>query len=177
MGTYLCCGIAKRITVEKERKTKEEILERLKESIDLDIYEEPIENERFLMLEIKKEILENYAIDFIEEQLKIGKQNTTDDRYNRMEIWDLKGKKYEELIDIAKNHECIQFELIEGCIFANDISYIAKGLRIYADVIIYSSDGKIIMECYNEIFRYFRNLIIKSSNSPIKTAVVVSIVG
>ena len=52
MGTYLSCGIAKTIIVKKSNYTKEKILGQLEKSIDLNIYMEPYENERYLFLEM-----------------------------------------------------------------------------------------------------------------------------
>ena len=54
---------------------------------------------------------------------------------------------------------------------------ISKNLDIYADIIEYISDGKIIMECWDSMFRYIRNLIVNSSNNPIKIAAVITLVG
>ena len=67
--------------------------------------------------------------------------------------------------------------LFRSSLFTNDISYIGDGLTIFADLITYLNDGKIVMETYYDMFRYFRNTIIKSSDSPIKTSAMISIVG
>lgn len=159
-------------------------MNQLKKKLDLKIYNEPIEDEKFLLLGMKKEYIEKYAIPFIEEQLKIVLENVEDtEAYERIsknlkELLKIsKGKNYEELIQMAKEQQNVHFELIEGNLFTNDISYIGNRLKIFADMIIYLDDGKIIMESYYDIFRYFRNTIIKSSNSPIKTSAVISIVG
>ena len=56
------------------------------------------------------------------------------------------------------------------------IKHINK-LTIFADIIVYMIDGKILMECYADMFRYLRNLILKNSNNPIKTSAVISIIG
>ena len=177
MGTYLSCGIAKTIIVKKSNYTKEKILGQLEKSIDLNIYMEPYENERYLFLEMKEEFLEKYAVQFVEEQLKIAVKN-----YNQQEIYkelveDLKDKKYEELIKIAECNEYKNFQLIEGNRYSNDISYITNDLTIFADIISYMLDGKFFIECYYDMFRYLRNVIIKSSANPIKTSAVISIIG
>ena len=80
-------------------------------------------------------------------------------------------------MEIAEKRQYAEFQLIEGNRFSNDISYIAEDLTIFADIIIYLFRGKVLMEEYYGVFRYMRNLIIKNSNNPIKTSVVVSIVG
>lgn len=177
MGTYLACGIAKTIAIEKDNYTKEEILKKLKGTIDLNIYMKPIEDERYLFLEMKKEFMEKYAVRFIEEQLKIATKNSKQDGAYKEFVEQLKDKKYDDLMEIAENSKYPEFQLIEGSVFSNDISYIADRLKIFADMIIYISDGKVFMECYYDMFRYLRNLIIKNSTNPIKTSVMVSIIG
>lgn len=175
MGTFLGCGIAKTIIVKKERYTREEILEKIKKTIDLNIYNNPLENEKYLLLEMKREFIEKYAIKFIEEQLEIAVKNTSEE-YKSL-IKELKDKKYHELIQIAQEKQYQNFQLIKGNIYSNDISYIANKLTIFADIIVYMIDGKILMECYADMFRYLRNLILKNSNNPIKTSAVISIIG
>ncbi len=175
MGTFLCCGIAKTIIVKKERYTREEILEKIKKTIDLNIYNNPLENEKYLLLEMKREFMEKYAIKFIEEQLEIALENTSEE--DKSLIKELKDKKYDELMEFAEEKQYQNFQLIEGNIYSNDISYIANKLTIFADIIVYMIDGKILMECYADMFRYLRNLILKNSNNPIKTSAVISIIG
>ena len=159
MGTFLCCGIAKTIIVKKERYTREEILEKIKKTIDLNIYNNPLENEKYLLLEMKREFMEKYAIKFIEEQLEIALENTSEE--DKSLIKELKDKKYDELMEFAEEKQYQNFQLIEGNIYSNDISYIANKLIIFADIIVYMIDGKILMECYADMFRYLRNLILK----------------
>ena len=175
MGTFLLCGIAKTIIVKKERYTREEILEKIKKTIDLNIYNNPLENEKYLLLEMKREFMEKYAIKFIEEQLEIALENTSEE--DKSLIKELKDKKYDELMEFAEEKQYQNFQLIEGNIYSNDISYIANKLTIFADIIVYMIDGKILMECYADMFRYLRNLILKNSNNPIKTSAVISIIG
>ncbi len=75
MGRFLECGIAKTIKVEKDRYSKEEILNKLAKSVDLNIYDAIEEREKYFELELKKDIMEKYAVNFVEEQLKIAGQD------------------------------------------------------------------------------------------------------
>ena len=177
MGTFLCCGIAKTIIVKKESNTKEDILQKMRNAIDLNIYNEPLENEKYLLLEMKREYLEKYVIEFIEEQLEIAVQDTNEKEDHKSIIENLRNKNYDELMQIAEEKQYQNFQLVEGNIYSNDISYIANKLTIFADIIVYMIDGKILMECYTDMFRYLRNLILKNSNNPIKTSAVISIIG
>lgn len=184
MGRFLCVGIATKVFVKKDGYSKEKIMYQLKKSLDLKIYDEPIEDEKFLLLGMKKEYIEKYAVPFVEEQLKIVLENMADiEDYERISknlkelLENSKGKNYKELVQMAEEQQNINFELAEGNLFTNDISYIGDGLTIFADLITYLNDGKIVMETYYDMFRYFRNTIIKSSDSPIKTSAMISIVG
>lgn len=178
MGRFLECGIAKTIKVEKDRYSKEEILNKLAKSVDLNIYDAIEEREKYFELELKKDIMEKYAVKFVEEQLKIAGEDINEISGNKMSLKDLENKKYEELMEIANSSKCYNFQLRE-CFagFSNDISYIARELSICADIIEFLGNGKIIMECYGNVFRYLRNLAIKNSDNPIKTAMMVTIVG
>lgn len=130
MEQCLECGIAQKITIENMYKEDNKaILERIGEDINLDLYDVN-KNPQCIELEMKKEIVEKYLVDFIIEQLNLFW------KYEIMEkeegINKLKELKYEELIFIAK-------------------------------------------EDFNSIFTYLRNCIKKSSNSPIKTSVVITV--
>lgn len=177
MGQYLSFGIAKSIIIDKEGYPKEKVLKKIEKSIDLNIFKQPEETEKYLILDLKEDIMEKYAIKFIEEQLEIAEENTEEKISNNNCIKELENKKYAELMEIAEQKKYLNFQFLEGCIVTNDVSYLTDGLTAFADIIIYLSDGKIIMECYNAIFRYIRNQIIKNSANPIKTAMVVSITG
>lgn len=184
MGRFLCVGIAKSLAVKKEYHEIDDIIEELRKSVDLSIYDKPKEGKSFIFFEMKKEYIEKYAIPFVEEQIKIALENIPDKSdYNRINgslqklLNDAKNKNFQELLEMAKEQRHINFQLIEGSLFSNDISYISNRLTIIADIISYLSDGKIFMETYFDMFRYLRNTIIRSSNNPIKTSAMISIIG
>ena len=54
MGRFLCVGIATKVFVKKDGYSKEKIMNQLKKSLDLKIYDEPIEDEKFLLLGMRK---------------------------------------------------------------------------------------------------------------------------
>lgn len=180
MGQYLACGIATQIRIERDWKSDktEKILEKLGRKINLDIYDVYADDD-IICLDIKKNLFEKYAVSFIEEQLEIIKDSLTYE-YEVEGLKDLKkikGKSYDELIKISNDKSCFYFQMLEGNRVCNDVGYLADGETAYADVVTYISDGKIYMECYYQMFDYIRELIIKSSTNPIKTAAVVTIIG
>lgn len=172
---FIDCGIATRIVIEKEYWKTEEILESIKNEIDLSIYN-VIDEENYIFLEMKKDIFEKNAVDFIKEQLSlIVDKKGSKERIE--ELRNLENKSYEELMEIANYKKYISFQFVEGCRYSNDISYIAKKFYAYADVVSYISDGKVFFECYSDIFYYLRKTIIANSKNPIRTAAVITIIG
>lgn len=177
MGQYIGFGIATKITVKKANSrtwhlsTKDELLEKLKKNIDLKIFD-VTEDDDYLFLEIKHELFEKNIVQFISEQLhKIDEKNYHDDLE---ELKELNGKSYEELL--RKVHKGY-FQFLEGNKFTNDVSYLINdGSDCYADIIMYFCEGKAILECYSDLFTYIRNLIIKSSDNPLKEAAIVTMV-
>ena len=182
MGRYLNCGIATKITILKnkyfsiEKYSKDKILEEMEKELDLSIFNVE-ENDEEVILNIKEEILENNIVDFINEQLNDLKNRDKYIKEALEKLQEIKGLSFSEIMETAYNKNIYVLQYLEGCLVANDISYITKKFIIYADVISYIGNGKIFMEeCYN-IFYYIRNLIIKSSKNPIRTAAVITIVG
>lgn len=181
MGRYLACCIATTITVEKVKdrfsnpSTKNEIINMLSEKINLGIYNIK-EDEENVYFELKEDVFEKNATSFIKEQLKKIDLKHIKEDYE--EICKLEGKKYNELMKVAKKKSIESFQYLNGSIFCNDASYLTNGeYNCYADVIIYLIEGKVIFESYYTMFKYFRKLILESTDNPIKDAVVVTITG
>lgn len=176
MGQYLECGIAQRIIVESRyNEDNKTILERIGKNIDLSIYN-VIEEDDCIELEMKKEIFEKYAVDFIIEQSKyFGEYG----RFDLDSLLKIKGLKYDELIDIANEKSVYNFQFLDGNYINMDISYLdpKSDCRIYGDFISFIGDGKAFFECYNRIFTYLRNCIINSSNNPIRSSAIITIYG
>lgn len=176
MSTRLTCGIATKITVIKDGDSRKNILKDLERQFDLDIYN-ITEDERNVILNIKEKIFEDNAVAFVKEQLEIFTNYSLSWNKRLSELDKLENKSYDELIEIAKNSECVCFQFMEGCFVNNNVNYLIEGHTAYVDVVGYISAGKVFMECWNDIFYYLRNAIIKSSNNPIKTATVITITG
>lgn len=182
MGRYLDCGIATKITILKDggylrgKYSKEEILKEIGKEVDLNIYNVE-ESEKEIYLNIKETILENNIVEFITEQLKVLEDKNKYIKEALEKLQEIKGLTYSEIMKIANEKSIYVLQFLEGCILANDISYITKNFIIYADIISYVGNGKILMEQYYSLFYYIRNLIVKSSKNPIRTAAVITIIG
>lgn len=177
MGTYLSCGLAHQITIKSRyAEDSDKILKRIGQNIDLNLYDK-YEMENCILLEIKEDVFEKYAVDFIIEQSKYFRRDNNSNIEN--ELKQLKNLKYFELIEKAEGESIFNFQLAKGGCFCNNISYLDPNgnCDIFCDLISYIFEGKVFLECYNSIFTYLRNCIINSSKNPIRTAVMVTEIG
>ena len=180
MGTYMACGIATEIAVLTKYEDKDEVLKELGKKINLDLYEITKEDSR-IILDMKKEIFEKYAVDCILEQLKYcrNKNRKKEEEEEEEKLKKLKGLKYDELMQIAEDGDIYCFQLFEGNSASSCISYLTDlhNITIYCDMVHYVLDGKAFLECWYDMFYYIRNCMINSSTSPIKSSLVVDIIG
>ena len=183
MGSYLSVGIAKKIFIKKRRgkfeteSSKENALKEISNEIDLDIYKISIFDD-YIILDIKEEILEKNLVNL----LKMQFNNFRTDAYEREElstqINKIENKKFSEIIEISKEKSCLNFQMCENGYCCNDISYISNSgnIDISADFISMIFDGKIIMECYYNLFYYLRKSIIEKMDNPLKTSIFITII-
>lgn len=178
MKEYLSCGIAKRIIIrnEKENESNDAILGRIGKNIDLNLYDR-IDNEEYIILNIKKDILQKNAYELVNEQINKILMDEFNKVYTQYQLKELKNVKYDELIRISKFRGIDAFYFKRGDEISNDISYLdlERKCKIYCDLIQISQTGETFFECYSGMFTYFRNCIIKSSENPLKTALVITL--
>ena len=171
MGTYMACGIATEIAVLTKYEDKDEVLKELSKKINLDLYE-ITKDDSEIILDMKKEILE---------QLKYCRNTNKKEEEKEEEenLKKLKGLKYDELMQIAEDGDIYCFRLFEGNRASSCISYLTdlNDVTIYCDMVHYVLDGKAFLECWYDMFYYIRNCMINSSTSPIKSSLVVDIIG
>ena len=178
MKEYLSCGIAKRIIIrsQNEDESKDEILVRIGRNIDLNLYDR-IDNEEYIILNIKKEIFQKNVYELVNEQINKIVMCEFDKAYTLYQLEELKNVKYDELIHISKLRGIKAFYFKRGDEKSNDISYLdlERKCKIYCDLIQISQTGETFFECYQGMFTYFRNCIINSSENPLKTALVIAL--
>lgn len=181
MGQFLTVGVAKSIFIKKYgRIEKETILENLKNEIDINLYNY-IEDEKYIMLSMKKEIFETELAPLIEEVTKyISNDNTEKIELFKKASKEIKGKNEDEIMEYLSEEIVYDLHFCEGSPFYNNfIHYIYPdyGERIFCDLVELISDGKIVMEACGEIFSFIRHAIINGLKSKIKSAIVVTISG
>lgn len=178
MREYLSCGIAKRIIIrsKNEDESKNTILERIGRNIDLNLYDR-IDNEEYIILNIKKEIFQKNVYKLVNEQVNKILMHEFDKEYTQYQLKDLEDMKYDELIQVSKRGGINAFYFKRGDEISNDISYLdLEGkCKVYCDLIQFAQTGETIFECCKGMFTYFRNGIINSSENPLKTAIVITL--
>lgn len=171
----LNCGVATCISIEKGKYSTDEILEDLKLSINIDIFN--IEDqEKYLYLTIKEDIFEDNIIDFIKSEI-----SKLCDPYLERSIKfldEFEGKTFDEMIEYSKDYNRMPFYHSIGYFgICNDISYIFTNLQCDATVnmVNYITDGKIIMECWYNIFKYLREKLVNATDNVLKDALFLTI--
>ena len=96
--------------------------------------------------------------------------------YTNEDIEEIKGKKISEILKLAEEHP-LGFQYLEGSIVCNDISYLLKGHSGFANVIDLINDGKILMECYSDMFYFLRTNLVKALRTKLRKSIVITIIG
>ncbi|MBR3002547.1 MAG: hypothetical protein IKF38_03155 [Clostridia bacterium] len=182
MSKYLCVGIAKKIIAEVDNKEMaEEIEEEFFEKVDKNLYDvefSSTENSRKVdvIFKLKDDMLAEHAMDLmIEQNQKYIKYKYSDEAIKYYQ--NIKSKSKEEilnLIDTENNPYLYTFRL--GW-YGFDIGYIfKKHVHAYImEFVTFHTSEKTFMEEYYEFFNYVRNLLINSTDNPLRTALAVSL--
>lgn len=173
MGQYLAVSIANKIYVQDSYRVLAELPEKLKENVDLSIYNIKKENSGFV-LELKEEVFMKNIVPLLKE---ISESCHRCDKETIEEIFtEIEDKSIAQIIEESEEED-INFSYEKGSIASNDISYILDGYDVVCDSFLVFIEGKVFFECYYSMFTFFRNSIIKSLKNPLKSAIMVSIIG
>lgn len=182
MGTYLTNGIVQDIVIEKKQIEHQdvatsEIIRQLGKELDVNCYNYT-EDKDAHRWKIKPEMFDGNLAEFLDTQFQMycGEK----DRHMEGTLEELaKAETTEEVIALAKSKSLIHFQLIDDI-----MEYIKATRRNGFDIdiavgyrlISYFLNGKIIMECYGNILRYFeRNIRLQRNKYPIVDCVKVLI--
>lgn len=169
MGTYLATGIVYKIIilkrdmvsrkyVIKDKFPMENITESLQQEINLDHYVFR-EDENSIFWEIKPEMLEGNFVDFLETQFKMyGNKRNIQEVIPKIKEAQIGNK----IIDLAKERSLCNFQMVDYILDSLPVLH-ADGFPDHTTVnyhlIAFFIDGKIIMECYDNILHYFEKAI------------------
>ncbi|MEJ6950180.1 hypothetical protein [Natronospora cellulosivora (SeqCode)] len=180
MGNYLCVGICKnivisRVEVEEKDIKLNDILVKLNEIIDLAMYDK-VENGEEIIWKLKEEFInQEELIKFLELQFEFYKQYPADEE-NFMQVIDFlkKTNSCNEIIDKARTKSLASFQITNHKNSYQISSF--KRLNFNFEIILFLSQGKILMECYSNILQYFERIIrLQRDKFPIAGAVKVFI--
>lgn len=177
MGQFLCVGICRKITIGKKNlkmeSDQENFVKALGERFDLNLYDSS-EDEMELRWDIKRDVLENGLLDFLKAQFESC--------CNEVEYLDLletlrSAKTYENIIALAEDKYDEKFQEDYTTEFDIELGF-GRSVGVNYAIIIYLLQGKIMMESYHTIFKYFDRMIrLQKGKYPIAGAVKVFIAG
>ena len=179
MGTYLATGIVQCITIDKRYQdiTPGKIIEQLRNELDIDCYNYS-EDVSGYYWRIKPEVLEDGLVEFLDTQFKMYKNIQDKSMETALEELD-KAKNGDEIIALASSKTLIRFRLLEPIIHYIKVirdNGFDDDITVYYSLISYFLDGKIIMECYNNILKYFEhNIRLQNEKHPLVNCVKVMI--
>lgn len=165
MGRYLTIGIATKILINKEQAraqasaTSEEVKKALQDTFNQSGIYDVNENESCVWLALKPTIAEPEWLEFLQDFYKLRYQDEM--RGNMADLEIIKTRKtLKEWLELAKEKPYPAFQLDKNV--DHNIPF-PRGwtntLRTNIEQIILSIDGKIIMECYDDVFSFFTCLI------------------
>ena len=179
MGQFLVIGIATRITADKLRVEKEfKDIKYFKTLFEKKINSAGIyqlsETENTIELRLKSEIAEQEWPDFIQAFYSLRYQPHENDEiieylYQR--------KTLKEWISLGEEKLYQNYQLANLHYYIHDYHFNCN-IPILMNMMVLSLDGKIIMECYDELFAFFTRLIRERlSNYRLANSLCVDIIG
>jgi len=178
MGTYLATGIVHKILIQKKEMTQAKlkinhITESLQKELDLKNYDFS-ENDEELIWEIKPQMLVGQELaEFLKTQFMMYVDKLEDDM--QVLIQRIRNAtSAQEIIEMAKNKG---FRMMTYFFQYLDVNNgFPQSIPIHYHLMTYFFDGKIIMECYNNILHYFeRNIRLQEAKFPVAACVKVLI--
>ena len=168
MGIYLATGVVQSIRVPKEEKVK---LETMTGSLGLKVNLSKFdftENDNWYIWEIKDGVLEDKTfVPFLKQQFRYYDPSKVNELDQLASMSAQEIKNFAKEPSIIKGTYCFQF--VNNLI---DWEYV----DINYNMLCFFIDGKIIMECYNDILHYFEELIrLQKKEYPIADCVKVMI--
>lgn len=166
MGQFLAIGLRLSVAIRKkdierhlDEKSADSIFRQIEDEYHLsDIYDCKEEND-YYVYHIKKELLDEELIPFIEKfyTLRYPKDSKLDNSYAIDTLKALPDTSARLALLEKKSFQTYQ-EGSEVNYFYID-KFVSNKIRVYSNNAILSIDGKIFMECYEDLFKFFRHCI------------------
>ncbi len=173
MGLAMVIGVATRIYVEKKLRfkvySKDEILEKLKNSLNLELYDVD-ENEEYVIFDIKNDIFIDNIYDLLKNEMEGFRWRDENDVAELNEILRLieQKKSVKDVEKVICEKGSYYLHMMEGNCFET-ISYICEDdLCIMARLLVYDLSYKVYLECYFQTFNYLRKKLRSAIDNPLK---------
>jgi hypothetical protein len=188
MGTYLATGIVYKMRIQKrdmfsrryvikDKFPMENIVKSLQKEVNMDHYVFG-EDENSIIWEIKPEMLEGSFVEFLETQFKMyNEEMNVQEVISRIK----EAKTGKKIIELAKKKSLCNFKMADYILDSLSVLH-ATGLSDHITVnyhlMTFFIDGKIIMECYDNILHYFEKAIrLQEDKYPVVTCLKTMIAG
>ncbi len=179
MSKYLDFGIAREVvaSIEGRDYTYKEVIEDFFKTVDKNLYDiETIEDEKCVRFNLKDEMLLKYGINLIKEQYE--KYIKPDDIGEITKVLDeLNSKTTSEKMETLNDKSLYFLQDIKlGWQGFDAQAFFELPIEAYiTDFLVYHDSSTTFMEEYSEFLKYTRNLLLNSTDNPLKTALTISI--
>jgi hypothetical protein len=182
MSKYLCVGLAKQIVVKvRDEKIAKEVELDFFNQFDKSIYNVEYETNKngqdlYIVFNLKDDMIVKYAMDLMIEQhekyIKASYSSEAIEYYK-----DIKKKDKKEIIELINTEYSLYMYNFKIGWFGFDVRYLfTKDVDAYiTEFLTFHCSEKTFMEEYNIFFKYMRNVLINSTDNPLRTAIVVSL--
>ena len=182
MGMYLFTGIVQHIFVNRETTLKsgltlDNLTAELRQSVNI-AYFDFSEDQEYYYWHLKPTVLEGNLAEFLEMQYRMYEGEIDQEEQTVLERVRL-AKNGDEIITLASSKELTQFKLVTNitdCLRIKRDNGFDAHAKVRYHLMAFFMDGKIIMECYDNILNYFeKNIRLQKMQYPIAECVRVMI--
>jgi len=183
MGTYLVTGVVQNITIYKKTVHQYDVpisnvINALQNEVNIECYRRS-EDENNFYWKINPEMLEGSFVEFLETQFQMY-SGTETDQFMEEAIGEVtKAKSGEKRMALAAQCNLFNFQLItvtDHIEVLHTNGWLKRNIAVGYDLISIFQDGKIIMECYNNILHYFtQNIRLQREKYPVVDCIKLAI--
>jgi len=184
MAQYFNIGIITEMVVAKDKPfskvTLQNVLEQLNNEVRMSCYNHSEKDDRHCW-KIKPALLEKNLGDFLETQFRLYKDDIDKDQHMQKVLQQIKkAKTAEQILGLAEEGFIFfqnQKHMSSIKVLRKDSTYFPEHITVYFTIASYLLDGKILMECYKNMFHYLeQHILLQRDRYPIVDCVKVMII-